>query len=133
LVCPDRDAVVKILEEYGFKRFGRHWYHEDLDIAIEIFESGDIGDREKMTTVEIGGLRTYLLSVEDAILNRLNAYVHWKSLSDDLWIKEMMRLHSDKIDWEYLELRSREQKVYGAFKKFKGETEDALRKLRRSE
>ncbi|MBS7622587.1 hypothetical protein KEJ39_02785, partial [Candidatus Bathyarchaeota archaeon] len=133
LVYPDKDAAVRVLERYGFKRFGRHWYHEDLDIVIEIFESGNIGDKDKLTTVEIEGLKAYLLSVEDSILNRLNAYVHWKSLSDDLWIREMMRLHADRIDWSYLEAEAKKQKVYEAFKQFREETENALRKFRRNE
>ena len=81
-----------------------------------------------MTVVHIEELKAYLLSVEDAILNRLNAYVHWKSLSDDLWIKEMMRLHLERIDWGYLEAQAKKQKVYWAFKKFKGET-NAHRKV----
>lgn len=35
MVCPDLAPVKRVLQEAGFRQEGRHWYREDLDIAVE--------------------------------------------------------------------------------------------------
>ena len=51
--------------------------HADLDVAIEIPDDVLAGSEEKITQVEIEGLNVYIIGVEDLIIDRGNAYVHW--------------------------------------------------------
>lgn len=121
LVCKGRERLDGFLQKLGFKRYGMHWYREDLDLAIEIPGSVLTGSEDRLTRIEIGGLAAYMIGIEDIIADRLNAYVHWKSEDDGRWAKRMMILHRDKIDWAYLEERSRGDKTHGAFKELRDE------------
>ena len=55
----------------------RHWYHEELDIALEIPGDYLAGSIEKLTVVEIGGMECYIIGVEDLIVDRLAAAKFW--------------------------------------------------------
>lgn len=61
--------------------------------------------------VEIDGLFVYIIGIEDLIVDRLAAYVHWKSSDDKFWAKELIVLHLDEINWDYLEKRAKEEEV----------------------
>lgn len=123
LVCAKRESLGKLLQKLEFKRYGRHWYREDLDLAIEIPGSTLTGSQNKLTRVDIEGIVAYVIGIEDIIADRLNAYVHWKSEEDGRWAKRMMILHREKIDWRYLEDRSRKDKTHNAFKRIKSEVD----------
>jgi hypothetical protein len=67
-----------------------------------------------VTEVEIEGMSLYIIGVEDLIIDRLNAFVHWKSDRDGEWAKQLMALHEDEIHWEYLRERARTEGVLDA-------------------
>jgi len=123
LVYKRREILEKLLQKLGFKKYGRHWYKEDLDLAVEIPGLALTGSEDRLTRIEMEGIAAYMIGIEDIVADRLSAYVHWKSEDDGRWAKRMMLLHRDKIDWPYLEGRSRRDKTYKAFKRFKGEVE----------
>lgn len=102
LVSSKRSEIGNVLESWGFNRMGRHWYHADIDVAIEFPDDVLAGSEERITQVEIEGLNVYIIGVEDLILDRVNAYVHWRSIDDGDWAKELMALYKDEIDWDYL-------------------------------
>lgn len=121
LVCEKKESVERLLQKLEFKKYGRHWYREDLDLAVEVPSAILTGSEERLTKVEINGLTAYVIGVEDIIADRLNAYVHWRSEEDGRWARRVMALHRDKIDWAYLEERGKKDKIYEALKKFKEE------------
>lgn len=127
IVFPDNKLIDDVLKKWNFEKEGRHWFRADLDIAIEAPGSSFDGDRDKVSEVKIKGFKVYIIGIEDLIIDRLNAYVHWKSNQDGFWAKELMILHKDKIDWKYLLKRSKskENNVEAAFVKIKKEAEDA--------
>lgn len=47
-------------------------------------------------------LKVYVIGIEDIILDRLRACIHWKSASDCEWGKRMFLLHRDRLDIEYM-------------------------------
>ena len=51
------------------------------------------------------------LGIEDIIIDRLNALVHWKSLEDGRLAKELVLIHFNKIDWKYLKKRAEDERV----------------------
>ena len=104
LVTKGRDLAGNILEQLGFSREGRHWYHSELDIAIEIPDSRLEGaDENKIIKLELPSEKhLYVIGIEDIILDRLRACVHWTSSSDCEWGLRMLKVHFDSLDLDYL-------------------------------
>lgn len=104
LIISDREAANSILLELGFVREGRHWYHELLSVSIEI--PNDIledADDDKIIELSLSnGLRVFVIGIEDIILDRLRACIHWKSSSDCEWGKRMLLLHYERLDIPYM-------------------------------
>lgn len=121
LACEKKESVNRLLQKLEFKKYGRHWHREDLDLAVGVPSATLTGSEERLTKVEVDGLVAYVIEVEDIIADRLNAYVHWGSEEDGRWARRIMVLHRDKIDWAYLEGRSKKEKIYEALRKLKEE------------
>ena len=95
-----------------------------MDVAIEIPDDVLAGSEEKITQVEIGGLNVYIIGVEDLIIDRVNAYVHWRSIDDGDWAKELMALYRQEIDWDYLVTYARTEEILDALNTLKSAIED---------
>jgi predicted nucleotidyltransferase len=104
MIVSDRELAGQVLVQLGFSVEGRHWYHEKLMVSIEI--PNDIledADDSKVTELQISyDLKVYVIGIEDIILDRLRACIHWKSSSDCEWGKRMFLLHHDRLDIEYM-------------------------------
>lgn len=113
LVVSGRERVKPVLEEMGFsRRFGkRHWYHEELDVAIEIPDEILVGSSEKIVTVEIDGMEVLVIGIEDLAIDRLAAAKFWESRADAQWAAKLLALHMNDIDLEYLKKAARERHV----------------------
>jgi len=112
------------LDEWKFRKQGRHWIHDELDLFIEVPGGALSEDAEKrITLVEIDRLKVYLLGVEDLIIDRLNAFVHWKSTDDGYWARELLFIYEEKLDMEYLSKRCEEEETSEALKAFITELE----------
>lgn len=125
LVCSRVERLDELLGSLGFNRYGRHWYREDLDLAVEIPGSVFSGSEERLTKVEIEGLVAYMVGVEDIIADRLRAYVYWKSEDDGRWARRIALLHREKIDWAYLEERSKGDGTQEAFERLRAEATES--------
>lgn len=120
LVSPGYEIIDKLLKSWGFEKLGRHWLLSEIDLEVEIPASSLGEDEEsKILEVEVEGLKVYLIGIEDLIIDRLNAYVHWKSLEDGEWAEQLIKLHFSKIDWLYLESRALKEETLKALKKLK--------------
>lgn len=115
VVAPS-EPLDKILKRWGFEKEGRHWINEELGIAIEApaFSLDSQEQYDMIYEVEIDGLFVYIIGIEDLIVDRLAAYVYWKSSDDKFWAKELIVLHLDEIYWNYLEKRAKEEEVITA-------------------
>lgn len=115
IVAPS-EPLDKILKMWGFEKEGRHWINEELGIFIEApaFSLDSQEQYDMIYEVEIEGLIVYIIGIEDLIVDRLAAYVHWHSSDDKYWAKELMVLHLDEIDWDYLEKRAKDEEVTNA-------------------
>lgn len=106
LVCIDYQGARSILEAIDFRKEGpgfRHWYHKQLDIAIEIPDSTLAGSQEKVITVEVeDGFHIYVIGIEDLILDRLRAATYWKSSSDKEWALFLLTVQWQDVDFSYL-------------------------------
>ena len=104
LVTKGRDLTGNILHQLGFTREGRHWYHPELDVAIEIPDSKLEGaDESKIIRLELPSERyLYVIGIEDIILDRLRDFVHRTSSSDCEWGLRMLKVHFDSLDLKYI-------------------------------
>lgn len=104
LIISNREAANSILLELGFVKEGRHWYHEELSVSIEI--PNDIlvdADDDKVIELSLnGGLKVFVIGIEDIILDRLRACIHWRSSSDCEWGKRMFLIHFERLDIPYM-------------------------------
>ena len=102
--APEVDAAFAAL---GFEKEGRYWYHADLDLLFEApAPAGLPGEDAPRTEVEVDGLRVVIIGIEDLLIDRLRAWVHWNSDEDGRWTRRLALLHSDRIDWRYVRERT---------------------------
>jgi len=120
-VIADTQSLGRALDDLGFSRHGRHWFREDLSVAIEAPSDSLGAEAERIAEVKMGDLRFYVLGVEDLILDRLNAYVHWKSDEDRRWATHLIAENRDQIDWDYLNRRAEEDGVRGPLDEIVGQ------------
>jgi excisionase family DNA binding protein len=105
------EPVAQVLESWGFAREGRHWYDPGLKFAIEV-PGAQLEDweRRRVVAVRVGGLDAYVLGMEDIIIDRLNACVHWKDAESCRWAKVMI-VTAPELDVAYLEQRAETELV----------------------
>lgn len=107
VVASDRQRVGQTLREMGFQPAGRHWVHPQWEVAIEIPDTDLAGDPERVAQIEMDdGSVVYCIGIEDLLIDRLSAAVHWRSQEDRRWANELLRLHAAQVDWQYLRERA---------------------------
>lgn len=89
IIFSQRKIADRYLKSLGFISEGRHWYHKELMISIEIpYDMLEDADDAKVIELQLeNNLHVYVIGIEDIILDRLRACVHMKSLSDCEWGK----------------------------------------------
>ncbi|HET7577912.1 MAG TPA: DUF6036 family nucleotidyltransferase [Bacillales bacterium] len=104
----------EILQKLGFIKEGRTWYHEKLDTVIEIPDNFLAGDEQKVANVEVrNGMKINVIGIEDLIIDRLQACVHWKSGEDCEWAERLFVTHEERLDLDYLKKQAKENDVEG--------------------
>jgi predicted nucleotidyltransferase len=120
LLTPDKAPLAQLLIEWGFELEGRVYWHADLELVVDLIDARIPGDPERVVDVGIRGLTVRILPVEEVIIDRLNAGVHWDSPNDIRWTAAVCRANRARLDWDYLRRRAQEE-----------QTSDALETLRR--
>lgn len=106
------EPLEAVLPKWGFAARGRHWVHEELGLVVEAPGSRlEPGQLDRVTRVETAGAIAYVLGVEDLIVDRLAACVHWRSEEDCAWARVLVALFEDGLDEEYLWDRARLREV----------------------
>lgn len=107
LALPASPAVDAAFADLGFEKEGRFWYRSDLDLLFEApAPAGLPGEDAPRTEVSVDGLRVVIVGVEDLLIDRLRAWVHWRSDEDGRWTLRLASLYADRIDWGYLRERT---------------------------
>jgi hypothetical protein len=101
---PDVDAA---FADLGFTKRGRFWVRAELDLYFEApAPAGLPGETAPRTELEVDGLRVVVIGVEDLLIDRLRAWVHWKSDEDGRWAARLVALYAGELDWDYLRSRA---------------------------
>ncbi|MHB1343218.1 MAG: helix-turn-helix domain-containing protein [Thermoleophilia bacterium] len=118
------EPLEEVLPSWGFMSRGRHWLHEGLGLVVESPGSSlGPGQRDRVTRVEIGGGTALVLGVEDVIVDRLAACVHWRSEEDCRWAGVLLALFAERVDVGYLVERARAEEVGERLSALRGESE----------
>ncbi len=107
LAYSDREALDRALKDIGFKKEGRYWVNETLKVLIEAPTSSLVGEDSPLEVVELGGeLQCFIIGIEDLVIDRLNAYKHWKSEIDGELVELLIRRYKNELDWSYLQKKA---------------------------
>jgi hypothetical protein len=108
LAYANRQALDSALKNIGFKKEGRYWVHEGLKLAVEAPASSLPGEDSPIEVVELGEeLQCSVIGLEDLVVDRLNAFKHWKSEIDGEMVELLIRRYRDDLDWSYLEKKTK--------------------------
>lgn len=103
LALPHGEDIDRAFADLGFERKGRFWIRTDLGLFFEAPAAyGLPGETAPRTVLDVDGLRVVVLGVEDLLIDRLRAWVHWKSSEDGRWARRLVALYRERLDWEYL-------------------------------
>ncbi|OZS78067.1 hypothetical protein CF394_07485 [Tetzosporium hominis] len=91
------------LLKVGFKKEGRIYYMDELDLAVDVVANFLEGDYERVQKIpiDIDGTNSFvfLISVEDIILDRLDAF---ENEDTRYWGLELLTRWYDEVDLNYL-------------------------------
>jgi len=108
LAYANREALDSVLKSIGFRKEGRYWVHEGLKMAIEAPASSLPGEDSPVELVELGeDLQCSVIGIEDLVVDRLNAFKHWKSEIDGEMVELLIRRYGAEMDWSYLEEKTK--------------------------
>ena len=120
-----RAQFAEALAMLGFVRQGRLWQHPDFDFPVEAPADALAGEDAPRTTINVNGVTVTVIGIEDLIIDRLNAHVHWRSASDGEWVLALLQLHGKAVDWSYLEHKACEHKTEAALTTIRERLRDA--------
>ena len=106
----DREDILPLLEGAGFEREDRLFVNEALELAVDV-PGRTLRPTESVVYQEVRGYRVPVVSIEDAIVDRLLAAEYWKSDTDWEQAKLLLATHYDNADRQALEDRARRNDV----------------------
>jgi len=110
LALPNVPEVDRAFADLGFRKQGRFWVREDLDLLFEApAPAGLPGETSPRTELDVEGLRVVIMGLEDLLLDRLRAAVHGQSDEDRRWARRLVLLYPERIDWGYLREKATNQ------------------------
>jgi hypothetical protein len=115
--------VARKLTAAGFAKRGRHWVHEPGQVFIE-FPGDALAQGELAARLRAGEHEVILISLEDALADRLAAWKHWKSIVDGVNSWLLFRAQEAALDRRRMRARAVFMQAEDAW--------DALLALRRS-
>jgi hypothetical protein len=107
LACSDRVALDTVLRSIGFVVEGRYWVHHDMNLMVEAPAGSLVGEDAPREIIELGnGLECCVIGIEDLLIDRMNACLHWNSSQECEMVDLLVSLWSTEIEWDYLLLRA---------------------------
>lgn len=112
-----------VFRQLGFVREGRHWYHAEANVAVEVPDSLVDRDPERFAVVRVDGTPVTVIGVADLYLNRVRQAT--ASDVESVSFFSALAIATDRfeeIDWRYVARRLREER---------GMVGDAMRRIDR--
>lgn len=109
VVAPDERAVLRGL---GFRKRGRHWFHDASKVAVEFPDTRIDGDEDRVERIRVGGGTAAMIGIDDLYLDRLR-----QATAPSANVEGSIEFHSalavaagglDRIDRRYVLARIRQ-------------------------
>lgn len=114
LVAPSGKDISNRLELLCFQRMGKNWVNEEASIFLE-FPSSSLGAGEDYNEIDIGGGRIRIVSIEDLIVDRLNAFKWWGSTVDGVNTLLLLNSRILNVDMGLLEAKVKTHDLTDAY------------------
>jgi hypothetical protein len=109
VVSADERADLRVL---GFRKRGRHWFHEASRIAVEFPDTRIDGDESRIERIRVGGGTVAIIGVDDLYLDRLRqATAPLANVEGSVQFQSALAVAAgafDRIDRRYVLRRIRE-------------------------
>jgi hypothetical protein len=113
-----RATTESVLKEWGFRKRGRTWFNKALDIYVDwvgaALDEGEEAEKRVITIKIAEGLEINVISIEDLVIDRLNAAKWWGDVDSLMWAKVLLgvkRTLGGEIDLSYLQKRASEEDI----------------------
>jgi hypothetical protein len=120
-----------ILEQLGYERHGKDFYHEELISLVE-FPSGRLHGDESRTReylVEETNLAVRIIGIEDLILDRVDSFVASDDHNSREWAMNLMGGMNRVIDWSYIHAEAHIRGIFDPFEKIQRDVKRILQKI----
>jgi len=116
------EPIGQVLDSWGFAKQGRHWYDDTLGLVVEAPGAQlSASACERVVAVSVRGVVARVLGIDDLIIDRLNACVHWGDAESCDIARALILGGADHIDVGYLRVRAAEEDVTEALSRLLGE------------
>lgn len=117
--------VTDVMQSLGFEKIGKDFVDRKRGLYIE-FPSGTIAAGEKFYEIDVDGVPLRIISCEDLVVDRLNAFKFWKSALDG--INALLLLEMNSVDEKRLVDRAKSENVFDALNLVQTTREKIIRK-----
>lgn len=97
----------RVLEELGFVREGRHWFHEGSRVAVEFPGDRIDGDEQRTVLEPVGDGAARIIGLDDLYLDRVRQAAVTSS-SNDVSFQGALAIAAARyldLDWKYVQRR----------------------------
>lgn len=115
----DRDAVRPYLLAVGFAEDPRGFEHAELDLIVDM-TSKPLRDMEHVVNVRFQDLDVPMVTVEDAIIDRLLAAKYWRSSTDWEQAIVLYAAHQERVSMSDLRDKARHERVEDTLERLVG-------------
>lgn len=114
LIAPSGKDIDARLKELGFDKRGKNYVNDDLDIFLE-FPSSSLAEGADYNELDTQNGKIRVISIEDLIVDRLNAFKWWNSSIDG--VSSLLLLNSKviKVDHALLETKVKSNDLVNAY------------------
>lgn len=108
VVAPDERVTMRGL---GFRKRGRHWFHDDSVVAVEFPDSRIDGDDDRVERIRVGGGTAAVIGIDDLFLDRLRQAAPLANVEGSIEFHSALAVAAgglDRIDRRYVLARIRQ-------------------------
>ena len=113
-----REMTTSLLKEWEFIKRGRTWFNKELDLYVDWLGASLDEGREaenRVNTIRVEkDLEINIISIEDLVVDRLNAAKWWGDVDSLMWARVLIaikRRATGAIDLPYLEKRAKKEDI----------------------
>lgn len=103
-ITPAERDLPKVLENLGFKKQGKYWEHEQLEIILELVANVPFDGiyKEPLLYETQDGYTVRFNDVNDMLMDRIRGLTQWKYQGYAKWILDLIERHKGELDLAYL-------------------------------